>query len=517
MEASLFAGVTPSSILLSRRLGPGTLLVPVAALLTLATMLVVPGLNPAQVLPTPHFYVVTAVAAIAFAISLLLSITAVRAQHYKLLLLALGFMTMAGLFALHGLATPGILLPLSDEYSDPTLHSLAATAGYLSLAIPALFFAVAYTPLLALYERRLPFWPAGGLIVLVSVALLVFGIFGFSQTDVIVELPLTVPPVSYLMAGVSVACLLFAGVRQWRAFWRERLPLQGALAAAFPLLALAQMAMVLAPAWTPAWWEYHGLMLVAVVLALRALFVEHVRGLSLRFILEAAFDLQVRAELEIDRVEEIAVLAAAIEAKDRDTRGHTARVAELTVVIARELGMPSPALRSLARAGLLHDIGKLQVPDEILTKPGPLTDEEWVVMKKHPQMGVDMLVRLGKFEEEAQIVLAHHERMDGSGYPGGLVAGAIPLGARILSVADTYDVLVSDRPYRKARTREEAVGILHEESGHHLYAPAVAALLAVLSSQDSSDRRRVPRLSAGASTGGAAPGPEAEAALARSA
>jgi len=178
-----------------------------------------------------------------------------------------------------------------------------------------------------------------------------------------------VAPVSYVLAAVSTAWLLFAGAHQWRAFWRERLPLQGALATAFPLLGLAQMAMLLAPAWTPAWWEYHGLMLVAVVLALRALAVEHVRGRSLRFILEAALDLQVRAELEIDRVEEIAVLAAAIEAKDRDTRGHTARVAELTVVIARELGLPSPALRSLARAGVLHDIGKLQIPDEILTKP----------------------------------------------------------------------------------------------------------------------------------------------------
>src|SRR6202022_2597720 len=120
--------------------------------------------------------------------------------------------------------------------------------------------------------------------------------------------------------------------------------------------------------------------------------MERVRGVSLRVILEAALGLQVRAEIEIEQVAEIASLAAAIEAKDRDTRGHTARVAELTVLIARELGMPAPALRSLARAGLLHDLGKLQIPDEILIKPGPLTDEEWVVMKQHPQMGVDILV-----------------------------------------------------------------------------------------------------------------------------
>ena len=118
MEVRPFAGVPPSSIDDSRSLGPVSLLVPVAAVATLATILFVPGLN-SQVLPAPHFFVVTTVAAIALAISLLLSITAVRAQHYKLLLLALGFLTMAGLFALHGLATPGILLPLSSEYADP--------------------------------------------------------------------------------------------------------------------------------------------------------------------------------------------------------------------------------------------------------------------------------------------------------------------------------------------------------------------------------------------------------------
>jgi two-component system response regulator RpfG len=181
-------------------------------------------------------------------------------------------------------------------------------------------------------------------------------------------------------------------------------------------------------------------------------------------------------------------------------------VAELTVLIARQLGMPAPALRSLARAGLLHDIGKLRIPDAILTKPGPLTDEEWVVMKRHPQMGVDILRRMGnKFEAESAAVLYHHERMDGSGYPAGLAGDAIPLSARILGVADTYDVLVSDRPYRRARTREEAVRIVLEERGHHLYAPAVDALLALVQAQDAGDRRQVPRL-AGGRPQGPAPG-----------
>jgi putative nucleotidyltransferase with HDIG domain len=466
-------------------------------------LLLIPGINSGQPQPGPHFVVVSGIAMVALAIALALSITAGRAQHYKLLLLALGFMVMAGLFTIHGLATPGILLPPNSEYANPSTHSLAGTAGYLSLAGPAVLFAIGYTPLLAVYERKLPFWPAGGLIILVAAAVIFFGILGFAQTDLMAELPLTLPPISYGLAALSAACLLFAARQQYRSFTRERLPFQGALAVAFPLLAVAQVSMVLAPPWTPAWWEYHALMLIAVALAMRALATERVRGSSLRVILEAALDLQVRAELEIEHVAEIAALAAAIEAKDRDTRGHTARVAELTVLIARDLGMPAPALRYLARAGLLHDIGKLEIPDAILTKPGPLTDDEWVVMKRHPEIGVAILRRLGRFEEEAAVVLYHHERIDGSGYPEGLAGESIPLGARILAVADTYDVVVSDRPYRKARTREQAIQIMVEERATKLYPPAVDALLKIVSQQDESDRRQVPRLQSRAASAAA--------------
>ena len=468
--------------------------VPVVAAVVLVTLLLAPGLNPAHPLPLPHFLVVTGVSLTAFAIALIMVLTAARAQHYKLLLLALGFMAMAGLFAVHGLTTPGILLPLTGEYDNPSMGSMAASAGYLSLAVPAALFAIGYTPLLAAYERRVPFWPAGGLLLMVVAGLCGFAVLSVSQQDFIADLPMTHPPVSYVLATLSAGCLLFAGTRQYRAFSREQLPFQGALALAFPLLALAQVAMVVSPPWTPAWWEYHALMLIAVALALRALALERVRGASLRVILEAALDLEVRADLEIEHVAEIATLAAAIEAKDRDTRGHTARVAELTVLIARELGMSAPSLRYLARAGLLHDIGKLQIPDEILTKPGPLTPEEWVVMKRHPELGVAILTRMGKFEDEANVVMSHHERMDGSGYPEGLVGDAIPLGARILAVADTYDVVVSDRPYRKARTREQALQIMLEERAVRLYAPAVDALLEIVRLQNDSDRRQVPRL-----------------------
>ena len=473
-----------------------------AALLLLATLLAVPSLNVEIEVPVQHFFVVSAVALLAFLVALMLAVSAAQLQHYKLLLLGIGFMAMGGLFTVHGLATPGILVARTSEYGGLGTQSVVGVAGFLSLVVPAVFFAAAYAPLLALYERRLPFWPAGAVVVVVVSAIGVFGAFAFARSEVIAELPITTTPIVYIVAGAAAVSLFLAAYQQFASYRVARLRLQGSLALAFPLLGCALLAQLVSAPWTLAWWEYHLLMLVAVGLAFFALLRESRRGRGYRTILEAALDLQVRAELELDHVAEISALAAAIEAKDRDTRGHTVRVAELTVGIARQLGMPAPALRYMARAGLLHDIGKLHIPDSILLKPGPLDDDEWVVMKRHPEMGLDILRRMGKFEKESEVVIAHHERIDGSGYPHQLKGDDIPIGARILAVADTYDVLVSDRPYRRARTREEAIQILDEESGPHLWSPAVDALKAMLAEQRQGDRRAAPRVGPAASVQG---------------
>ncbi|MBI4232945.1 MAG: HD domain-containing protein [Chloroflexi bacterium] len=174
----------------------------------------------------------------------------------------------------------------------------------------------------------------------------------------------------------------------------------------------------------------------------------------------------VRAELETN--ETIAALSDACEAKDPQTRGHTVRVAELAILIGRNLGLPPAQLRVLGRAGLLHDIGKLGVPDAILLKPGPLTPEEFGVMKRHPLLGLDILRRVGSLEQEIGVIRGHHEWFNGKGYPDGLQGEKIPLEARILSVADVYDSVISDRPYRKGLGKERAIKILQEEAEQHL-------------------------------------------------
>jgi HD-GYP domain-containing protein (c-di-GMP phosphodiesterase class II) len=259
-----------------------------------------------------------------------------------------------------------------------------------------------------------------------------------------------------------------------------RLASQVSLMAAFVLLADAAAAMFLFRVWTFGWWYYHLLMLAGVCIALRALALERAQGKSFRSILEAALQLQVSVDDEQFDVEVVAALVAAVEVKDRETQGHNRRVAELCVRIGRELGVTASELRVLARAGLLHDVGKLGIPDAILHKPGALSESEWTVMKTHPEIGLTILGRVGQFKRELLAVLYHHERIDGSGYPHGLRADSIPLEALIVAVADTYDVLTSDRPYRKACSVSDALDVVQTEAGSHLDSKVVNALMTIL-------------------------------------
>jgi HD-GYP domain-containing protein (c-di-GMP phosphodiesterase class II) len=165
--------------------------------------------------------------------------------------------------------------------------------------------------------------------------------------------------------------------------------------------------------------------------------------------------------------------------KDRESLGHNRRVAQLCVQIGRQLAMTTTELRVLARAGLLHDIGKLAIPDQILDKNSALDAAEWTLMKSHPELGLSLLGQ-GRSRREMLAVLYHHERLDGSGYPYGLGSASIPIEARIVAVADTYDALTSDRPYRKARSPQEARQVVMEEAGRRLDATVVSAMFAAL-------------------------------------
>jgi putative nucleotidyltransferase with HDIG domain len=178
--------------------------------------------------------------------------------------------------------------------------------------------------------------------------------------------------------------------------------------------------------------------------------------------------------------ETLAGWAVALDMRDNETKGHSDRVLQLTLRLAAELGVPPENWQHVRRGALLHDIGKMGVPDSILQKPGPLTDDEWTVMKTHPQKALDMLGAIDFLVPALDIPYCHHERWDGAGYPRGLAGEEIPLVARIFAVVDVYDALTSDRHYRRGWSHEAALAYIREESGAHFDPAIVEAFLALI-------------------------------------
>ncbi len=164
-------------------------------------------------------------------------------------------------------------------------------------------------------------------------------------------------------------------------------------------------------------------------------------------------------------IETVLALSRTLDARDSHSGSHSKRMAGLSERMATKYHMTTRETRELSWAALLHDIGKIGVEDQILHKPGPLTDREWEIMRTHPEVGAQMIGGLSGMESIAAMILGHHERMDGSGYPRGLTGEQIPLGARIIAVVDSYSAMTEGRPYRKAKTHDEAIIELKNLSG----------------------------------------------------
>ena len=196
----------------------------------------------------------------------------------------------------------------------------------------------------------------------------------------------------------------------------------------------------------------------------------------------AAFEHEERAQ-RLYR-ETLASLSNALEAKDAVTSQHTEEVVRLAVAVAAELDLELDAVQSVELGAVLHDIGKVRVPEAILNKPGLLTEEEWEVMRTHPEVGEQILRPIQSLQSTLPIVRHHHERWDGSGYPDGLAGGAIPLGARIVAVCDAYRAMTEDRPYRTALPEAQARKELEQGTGAQFDAECVRALLRALDRRD---------------------------------
>jgi HD-GYP domain-containing protein (c-di-GMP phosphodiesterase class II) len=400
--------------------------------------------------PRFHLLVVSAIAACALVLALFTAVGGERGRRGDPVPLAMGCVCIGFLMLGHGLTTPGI-------WGRP-VNLWVARFPVLAVSGFALCLAGATVGEDRLVKRLVARAPLAWLAV-VTAGLAVFTLIIVIRPEAVFGArpfagEATVTHALTLAAGVS---LLVTGAIHWRR-WRlggDRLEL--ALVLACWLSVDALVSFELGHLWRISWWDYHGYLLAGFAAAAWAVVTESKRSKGFE---QALSGLSVSDPMEhIARgyPEALHNLTAAVEAKDRYTHGHSTRVADLSTRMGLRIGLDPDRLRGLSRGALLHDIGKIGVPDEVLNKPGQLLPDEWEWIQAHPVVGWEMASRAPSLGDALAVIRHHHERWDGGGYPDHMTGNEIPMVARIAAVADVWDALTSDRAYRPAWRPEDAL------------------------------------------------------------
>jgi HD-GYP domain-containing protein (c-di-GMP phosphodiesterase class II) len=416
-----------------------------------------------------HAWFVGASALAATAAAFALTAMGVRREDARAVLAGMAFSTMGALLAVHGLATPGEIL-------GP--NTLASITGGMTLPIGAALLALAaLVPIRRPARLRRLLWLQFAL----AAGVLGLSAIGAAFPVLMPRVPQPSSPEAYLLLGAAAAFLIAVSWRAYRTFrlTQRRSDLLVVVGAGW-LLAAAVGALTMRY-YELGWWIGHGLEVAAIAVLGAPVAADlrrpapsrplsgDLRAVELVESAEGFLDAQVRA------------LLARLAEKDAYTREHVGVVALLAVQVGEQLGLSPARLRTLAIGGLVHDVGKLSVPDAILKKPGRLEEDEYDEIKKHPANGHQLLGRLGGFSEGVRrLVLDHHERLDGNGYPRGLDATQIDLDTRILTVCDVYAALTTKRVYREEWTPSRAFELLRREQGTAFDPVCVDALARVL-------------------------------------
>jgi HD-GYP domain-containing protein (c-di-GMP phosphodiesterase class II) len=417
-----------------------------------------------------HFYAVgfTALAA-ALACAVIMA-TSESMHNTRLIFLGLAFLAIAGIFSVHGLATPGYIV---DEYYV-VVSASAWLSSFAGCALVALSVAGLPHRLEHMIERNGPAIVTGAVVVAglyIGVSLLFDAWLDWVPVD---DLRL-----QYSLGGVALALGSFAVWRYWQAYQFARLPSQLAMIAAVVVLLEVQAIIIWGGTWHMSWWLYHGLYLIAFGILCAGWTLEARRAGTLRAIADALSMRDALAQLNRGLETPILDLVDEVEAKDRETFGHVRRVSGYALAIGKRLNLSPSSLRLLALGAEMHDVGKISIPSSVLAKPGPLSAEEFAVVKTHTARGQEIAEQVAALNELAVVIRHHHERYDGSGYPDGLSGEQIPLFSRIIAVADTYDAITSKRPYRPGRSHDEALSEIRAGRGLQFDPECVDAFLAV--------------------------------------
>jgi putative nucleotidyltransferase with HDIG domain len=437
-------------------------LLPVGLLVALGHRMVMPPM-------WVHFYGVGVSALVATVAAVTITAAGVRRGDTRTVIVGGGFSLMAALLAVHGLVTPGMLVGS---------NGLIAVTGAATLPVGGVVMALSALPQVA-SPRAIP--RVVVLQVVLACAIVALSIVGTVEPSLVpgVPAPRSAPALALFALGLCVYGAL--AVRATNTFLLTRRAADFAVVAGVVLLACALYGALLLRFVDLGWWLGHIFEFLGIAVVGASLVYDLSRGRSSRALVGDLSAAEIVASEEAYLGARVRALMVRLAAKDTSTEEHTRRVAALAVELGERLGLSPTRLRSLAIGGLLHDIGKLSLPESILQKPGPLDDEEFSTVKTHPERGRELLAELGGFDQDVQrLVLDHHERLDGSGYPGGIRGEELDLATRILAVCDVYDALVSTRVYRPAWTRDQAFELLRRESDVGFDTRCVDALERVL-------------------------------------
>jgi HD-GYP domain-containing protein (c-di-GMP phosphodiesterase class II) len=458
------------------RLVPFAILVGASASLPLAVLHLV---GRQEVYPGDwvHFWILALASLATAAAAVALSIVGARRRDGRTVLLGTAFAVMAGILTVHGLTTPGVLTGYNGVVAFSGAAVLPVGGALLALsALPALRRPTAVRPLLAVQ----------GILILAIVALGLTGIFFPDAVPAVPETGST-PAIALLVVGLCFFGAITARAVRTYTLTRRRADL--VVIVGLVWLGVALITQLLLTYEQLGWWIGHGMELAGFLMVGVPVALDVHRGSASR---PLAGDLRAAEVVSAEEAflgSNVRALLTHLATKDTYTEEHTRRVALLAVQIGEHLGLSAGRLRCLAIGGLLHDMGKLSVPDEILQKPGPLNDEEYEVIRRHPEWGRALIRELGGFPAGVdRLVMDHHERVDGQGYPRGLRGDSLDLETRILTVCDVYDALITKRVYRDAWSHEAAIGLLRSETGTAFDADCVAALVEVLNGARASEQ-----------------------------
>ncbi|MEX2446715.1 MAG: HD domain-containing phosphohydrolase [Dehalococcoidia bacterium] len=419
-----------------------------------------PGTEPLFRSAVLHLVVVGAISAWALPTAILTAVAAIRVRQSALTLLALGCVLISTLMLAHALTTPGIPgMPANLWKSRLPYLAMGGFAVLSAVAVSSPHGAA--KRLVGRFPRAVPIG-AAALLLAVSTAIVVWPDAGIGNR--------AVPGEAYWLQAIALTgifVLVIPAMVHWKRWRLGRNRVQAALFAASILSAQSLLALAFASSWGLLWWDYHIYLLAGFSVVTYSVVREchHMRaagGALATLFADDPWD-----HISTHYPEVLRALVKAVEAKDGHTHGHSARVAELAVRIGQRLALPSRSLRELAQGALLHDIGKIGVPDAILNKPGALTDAERLLVEQHPIIGWETVREASVLAPTLDPIRYHHERVDGAGYPDGLAGEDIPLNARITAVADVWDALTSDRAYRPGWNPEDALAHMAAGRGSH--------------------------------------------------